>query len=315
MTKKRKNATIITRENSGEGAVYGRVCFRRTASVIRGRGDRPRGRGEARLGAGITPRNSGRLVRPSSTDSSESRASIFESLIGRSRFLGKASEALRGLSLACAALLLAIAVLFLALGCGQAAAQSLTPTTTTLSSSQSPAGYYETVTLTANVSSSGGTPTGTVNFYANSSSIGSATLSGGQATSTTTVSSSANPSSVGQAVVFSATVIGRGGAFVSGNVIFYDGGTAISGPISVYGSNGATGLTRLPGWHKAPTALRHRMCRTTHHTLRAAHPPLSRRRSIPSCLRQFHSPPRRHPVRPPVDQTTAWRPVQRPDSL
>lgn len=57
MTKKRKNATIITRENSGEGAVYGRVCFRRTASVIRGRGDRPRGRGEARLGAGITPRN------------------------------------------------------------------------------------------------------------------------------------------------------------------------------------------------------------------------------------------------------------------
>ncbi len=58
-------------------------------------------------------------------------------------------------------------------------------TQTTLSSSASPANYGESVTLTAQVASSG-SPTGTVTFRNGASRLGSATLSGGTATLATT---------------------------------------------------------------------------------------------------------------------------------
>jgi hypothetical protein len=126
--------------------------------------------------------------------------------------------------------------------------QSVTQaTTTTVSSSPSPSVFGQPVTFTANVSSTGGTPTGTVQFFNNGTSLlGSGTLSGGvatfttsslatgfshitagylgdstfspstsasitqavnQASTTTTISSSPNPSGLGQSVTFTATVI------------------------------------------------------------------------------------------------------------
>ena len=59
-------------------------------------------------------------------------------------------------------------------------------TTTTLSASPNPANSGQSVTLTASVSSSDGIPGGTVNFFSGSTSLGSATLSGGTATLTVT---------------------------------------------------------------------------------------------------------------------------------
>src|SRR5262249_5733078 len=53
---------------------------------------------------------------------------------------------------------------------------SVLPTTTTLSSSANPSVYGQTVTFTAVVSSSSGTPTGTVTFYEGSTTLGTAML-------------------------------------------------------------------------------------------------------------------------------------------
>jgi len=118
-------------------------------------------------------------------------------------------------------------------------------TTTALSSSVNPSTYGQTVTFTATVSSSGVTPTGSVQFKNGSSPLGSSILSGGVATLTTnslatgtdsitavyagdvsslgstsgpvsqsvsqagtavTVASSRNPSNHGQTVTFTASV-------------------------------------------------------------------------------------------------------------
>jgi hypothetical protein len=56
------------------------------------------------------------------------------------------------------------------------------PSVVTVGSSGSPAGIGSPVTLTATVSGSDGTPTGTVNFYSNNVMVGQGTLSGGVAT-------------------------------------------------------------------------------------------------------------------------------------
>ncbi len=58
----------------------------------------------------------------------------------------------------------------------------LPATTTTLSSSQNPSIYGQSVTLTATVSGTGGTPTGTVTFYQGADVFGTAPLVNGQAT-------------------------------------------------------------------------------------------------------------------------------------
>lgn len=142
------------------------------------------------------------------------------------------------------------------------------PTTTSLFSSLNPSTFGQSVTFTANVSSAGGTPTGTVGFTDNGVLIGTGTLSGGVATFTTslgagthqmtavytgtpiflgstspvgtqtvnqaatmtTLSSSPEPSNVGQVVTFTATVtvVPPGTANVTGTVDFFDGGIRLN---------------------------------------------------------------------------------------
>jgi hypothetical protein len=60
-----------------------------------------------------------------------------------------------------------------------------TATTTTLSSSVNPSVFGQSVTFTATVSGSGGTPTGSVTFMNGGTTLGTSTLSGGSATFTT----------------------------------------------------------------------------------------------------------------------------------
>ncbi len=138
----------------------------------------------------------------------------------------------------------------------------LSATTTTLKSSLNPSNYGQTVTFTAAVTSSSGTPTGTVIFYDGSTSIGSATLSSGSAsisvsslaagshsitatyqgsatfasststpltqtvnsaTTTTTLTSSLNPAGTNQSVTFTATVTSQFGGAATGSVTFLSG--------------------------------------------------------------------------------------------
>jgi Big-like domain-containing protein len=137
---------------------------------------------------------------------------------------------------------------------------TLAPTSTSVVSSLNPSNYGQTVTFTASVTSSYGSPTGTVTFYDGASAIGSGGLSGGHATvaaalaggvhsikavyagagtfagstsavltqtvhtaaSSTLESSSANPAIFGNAVTFSAKVSSSAGT-PSGSVTFKDG--------------------------------------------------------------------------------------------
>lgn len=152
----------------------------------------------------------------------------------------------------------------------------LPSTTTTVQSSVDPSIYGENVTLTATVTSSSGTPTGTVTFTEDGAPLGSATLSGGsatlttslinagthliaasyggdgdhspsnsaaiqqavnQATTTTSLTSSANPAYVTQTFAYKVTVTSQFGGAVTGSVTFEDGKTAVA-TVSV----GADGL-------------------------------------------------------------------------
>jgi hypothetical protein len=138
-------------------------------------------------------------------------------------------------------------------------------TTMTLKSSLNPSYYGESVTFTATVTSSGGTPTGTVTFYDGTTELGTGTLSSGSATYTTSAltvgshtikavyggsssfeSSSAsltqvvlsllvsdtvltcapNPAAYGATVTCTATVSGST-TTPTGTVTFYDGSTAL----------------------------------------------------------------------------------------
>jgi hypothetical protein len=139
-------------------------------------------------------------------------------------------------------------------------------TTTALASDANPSTFNQLVTFTATVTSSGGTPTGTVTFMDGAATLGTGTLSAGvatfsistlsvtthsitavyggnanfagstsailsqvvnQASTTTTVTSSANPSSFNQSVTFTATVTGANGGTPSGTVTFKDGVTTL----------------------------------------------------------------------------------------
>jgi hypothetical protein len=149
---------------------------------------------------------------------------------------------------------------------------------TAVTSSSNPSVFGQSVTFTATVSGSGGTPTGTVSFKDGATTLGSGTLNGsGQvtfATSTLTagshsitavyggdtnfssstspvltqsvtttsssvaIGSSADPSTFGQSVTFTATVTGSGGT-PAGTVTFKDGATTL-GAGTVNGTGQAT---------------------------------------------------------------------------
>jgi Big-like domain-containing protein len=137
---------------------------------------------------------------------------------------------------------------------------------TTLVSSQNPSAFNESVTFTATVTTTSGTPTGTVTFRNGTATLGTGTLSAGTATLTTTkltvgthsitavysgdanfagststalpqavnkaastisVVSSANPSGLAQAVTFMATVKPATSGTPTGTVTFKDGTTLI----------------------------------------------------------------------------------------
>lgn len=162
-------------------------------------------------------------------------------------------------------------------------------TTTTITSSLNPSTYGTSVTFTAKVTATAGTPTGTVKFYNSGTLLGSATLSGGIATfatatlaggshsmtavyggatkfggstssaltqtvkpaaTTTTVTSSLNPSGLGQPVTFTATVTSPAGT-PTGSVTFYSGTTSL-GSQALNGSGVATLTTSTltSGAHK-----------------------------------------------------------------
>ena len=136
---------------------------------------------------------------------------------------------------------------------------------TAVASSLNPSTFGTAVTFTATVSSTGGTPTGSVTFKDGSSTLGTGALSGGKATfktsalavgshsitavyggsvdfngstssiltqkvnkasSSTTVVSSLNPSTFGTAVTFTATVSSTGGT-PTGSVTFKDGSSTL----------------------------------------------------------------------------------------
>jgi type IV secretory pathway VirB2 component (pilin) len=147
------------------------------------------------------------------------------------------------------------------------------PSTTTVVCVPNPSTVGQSVTCTATVSGSAGTPTGTVDFYDGSTFLGTGTLNGSaQATyttsaltagthtinanysgdgtygvssgntsqvvnlsypTTTTVTSSVNPSVYGQGVTFTATVTDGAGGTPTGTVTFKDGGTNITGCVNV----------------------------------------------------------------------------------
>ena len=160
---------------------------------------------------------------------------------------------------------------------------NMASTTTTLTSSSNPSTYGEPVTLTAKVTPKfGGTVSGTVTFYHNSTVVGTGTVSGGVATltlsglgvgtehftatyggsstlltstssalsqvidkasTTTTVSSSSNPSTHGSSVTFTAAVTVGSGSTATGTVTFKDGSTTL-GTGTVNGSGDATYSTK-----------------------------------------------------------------------
>jgi len=139
-------------------------------------------------------------------------------------------------------------------------------TTTALKSSLSTSSYEQSVTFTATVTSTGGTPTGTVTFLSNGSSLGAGSIAAGVATLTTTtilpgthsitasyggsadfdtstspavslvtdaastttvVTSSLNPSSYDESVTFTATVSSSATAKATGTVTFLANGKSI----------------------------------------------------------------------------------------
>ena len=145
-------------------------------------------------------------------------------------------------------------------------------TTTSVASSLDPSTFGVSVTFTANVMSSGGTPTGTVTFKDGATTLGTGTLSSGKATlasktlavgshsitatyggsssfsgstspvltqtvnkakSSTLLVSSLNPSTFGASVTFTATVKSTGGT-PTGTVTFKDGTTTLgTGTLSI----------------------------------------------------------------------------------
>lgn len=154
-------------------------------------------------------------------------------------------------------------------------------TTSKVTSSVNPSAYHQSVTFTAKVTSSGGTPAGTVSFKDGTTVLATKTLSGGsatyataalavgthsitvvyngngnfktststaltqtvnKATTKTALASSKNPSTLGTAVTFTATITGQYGGTATGTVTFKDG-TKTLGTGTVNSSNKATYTT------------------------------------------------------------------------
>jgi len=162
-------------------------------------------------------------------------------------------------------------------------------TTTALIVSPSPSLSGQTVTLTATVTSPGGTPTGTVAFTSGSTSLGSASLANGTATLTTaalpvgsntviasyggagnfgtsigsatqtvtasntvtTLTATPNPSTFGQTIAFTATV--TGGLNPTGTVNFLSGG-ALLGTVAVANGRATFSTVALPAGTNGITA-------------------------------------------------------------
>jgi Big-like domain-containing protein len=141
------------------------------------------------------------------------------------------------------------------------------PSSTSVTSSLNPATAGQSVTFTATVTSTSGTPTGNVTFFDGAAAIGSGTLSAGQATfstasliagshsitatyqgagifagststaitqtinpaaSTTAVTSSLNPATAGQSVTFTATVTSAAAGTPTGTINFRDGANTLT---------------------------------------------------------------------------------------
>jgi hypothetical protein len=141
------------------------------------------------------------------------------------------------------------------------------PTTTREVSSPNPSAFMQTLTLSATVISSSGSPTGTVAFYDGSTALGSATLANGSAaisvsslsvgshvltavyqgsvklgssasspltqvvtiaSTTTSIASSKNPVALNSPVTYIATVTGQYGGAPTGSVTFADGGVVLA---------------------------------------------------------------------------------------
>ena len=158
--------------------------------------------------------------------------------------------------------------------------------TLTLASSSNPSTYLQSVTFTATISPS---VSGTITFYENGASIGTATISSGvatlstsaltagtqqitaswpgngsygpvtssplaqvvnKATPTLSVSSSLNPSNYGQSVTFTATA----GFALSGTVTFYSNGTSIIRTCPISGTSTTFSTSTLAGGTDSITA-------------------------------------------------------------
>ena len=163
------------------------------------------------------------------------------------------------------------------------------PTITSLNTSLNPSAYGSAVTFTATVTSSSGTPTGSVTFFDGTTALGTVVLSGGTAAlstsalgvgthaitatysgattfaasgsgvlsqqvttagTTTSLISSANPSTFGSPVTLTATV---SGAAPSGTVTFLDG-AAILGSASLSAGSASLTLSSLAGGVHSLTA-------------------------------------------------------------
>ena len=160
------------------------------------------------------------------------------------------------------------------------------PSTTAISSSLNPSNYGQSIVFTATVTSTAGTPDGTVTFKNGTQGLGTVTLSGGQAQisvttidagartikaiyngssiyatsqntlqqvvvsapTTVTLAGSPNPASAGQAVTFTATV-NCTTAIPDGTVTFKDGTTVLGTASVVNGQAQFTTSTLTTGTH------------------------------------------------------------------
>ncbi|MBP7864540.1 MAG: Ig-like domain repeat protein [Acidobacteria bacterium] len=158
------------------------------------------------------------------------------------------------------------------------------PTTTALTSAPNPSAWGQSVTLTATVTSSGGTPTGTVTFFDGAANLGTGALNGsgvaalttaalavgthaltatysgstgfGASTSpvhshavnplptATVVTAAPNPSLFGQPVTITATVSAAAGT-PTGTVQFTADGANLGGPVPLSGGTASLGTSSL----------------------------------------------------------------------
>jgi hypothetical protein len=156
-------------------------------------------------------------------------------------------------------------------------------TTATVSSNLNPSVFGQSVTLTAQVTTGSGTPTGTVTFYDGANPLGTVSLSGGtaglstssltvgshsitasysgdsnyggatssaisqvvsQASSTVALGSSANPAAFGQSITLTATITPQFGGTATGTVNFTDGVNSL-GSVAVAGNSAALNVSSL----------------------------------------------------------------------